>query len=231
MIALTLEAGEAERLAEGAPNLQRIHGMPIDPRPYPRTASSVPACRAVVAVREHAPEHAQAFLRALRVRVMTCGLVDDPVLISAAAADAGVDPSILDRDVENELERDIADARDPGPAARALDHKLGGPRTDRRYTAPTIEIDGYVVPGFNPVEAYETAIANADPTLERRPPPESAEELLAWADWPLATSEVALVMQRDRQAVAAELARVAHPIPAGADFYWSLEASQAIASS
>jgi len=29
-------AGEAERLAEGAPNLQRRFGMPIDPAPYPR---------------------------------------------------------------------------------------------------------------------------------------------------------------------------------------------------
>ena len=49
MIVLTLEPGEAERLAEGAPNLQRRFGMPIDPAPYARTASSEPACRAVVA--------------------------------------------------------------------------------------------------------------------------------------------------------------------------------------
>ena len=55
MIVLTREPGEAERLAEGAPNLQRIHGMPIDPRPYPRTASSEPACLAVVAAREREP--------------------------------------------------------------------------------------------------------------------------------------------------------------------------------
>src|SRR6059058_4297522 len=67
MIVLTLEPGEAERLAEGAPNLQRIHGMPIDPAPYSRAASSEPACRAVVAVREHAPELAPRFLRELRV--------------------------------------------------------------------------------------------------------------------------------------------------------------------
>ena len=55
MIVLTLEPGEAERLAEGAPNLQRLYGMPIDPAPYARTASSEPACRAVVAARLHAP--------------------------------------------------------------------------------------------------------------------------------------------------------------------------------
>ena len=51
MIVLTLEPGEAEKLAEGAPGLQRKYGMPIDPAPYPRTASSEPACRAVVAAR------------------------------------------------------------------------------------------------------------------------------------------------------------------------------------
>src|SRR4051812_47486553 len=108
MIVLTLEPGEAERLAEGAPNLQRIHGMPIDPAPYPRPASSEPACRAVVAVREHAPALAPRFLRELRVRVMTGGLVDDPALIDAAADAAGVAPAVLAADVDEALRRDIA---------------------------------------------------------------------------------------------------------------------------
>ena len=43
-------------------------------------------------------------------------------------------------DVEAALQADIAAARDPLPAARALDHKLGGPREERRYTAPSYEI-------------------------------------------------------------------------------------------
>src|SRR5689334_20500877 len=85
MIVLTREPGEAGRLAEGAPNLQRIHGMPIDPRPYPREASSEPACLAVVATRLHRPEAQEALLRRLRIRVMQLGLVDDPELIAAAA--------------------------------------------------------------------------------------------------------------------------------------------------
>src|SRR4051812_3709374 len=139
MIVLTLEPGEAERLAEGAPNLQRIHGMPIDPAPYPRPASSEPACRAVVAARLHAPDRAQALLRQLRIRVMTGGLVDDPALIAAAAVAAGVDPGALEgRDVDEALQSDIADARNPRAPARALDHKLGGPQGERRYTAPSI---------------------------------------------------------------------------------------------
>lgn len=203
MIALTREPGEAERLAEGAPDLQRRFGMPIDPRPYARPASSEPACRAVVATRLHAPERTQALLRRLRVRVMMQGsLLDDPALIDAAATDAGLDPAALGAwcasdEVAAALEADAAAARDPSPAARALNHKLGGPREQRRYTAPSYVIDGVTVPGFNPIETYETTIANRAPNLPRRPKPQSVDELLAWADEPLATAEVALVMQLD----------------------------------
>ena len=232
MIVLTLEPGEAEKLAHGAPNLQRIHGMPIDPAPYPRPSSSEPACRAVVAARLHAPERTERLLRRLRVRRMTGGLLDDPALIDGAAADAGLDPDELRRwcegeDVEAALQDDIAAARNPPAAARALDHKLGGPREERRYTAPSIELrhgGGVVaIPGFNPAEAYEAAIANLDPSLERRPGPESVEELLAWAGEPLATAEVVLVTQLEPAAARAALARVARAIPAGADCYWTLE--------
>ena len=231
MIVLTLEPGEAERLAEGAPNLQRRYGMPIDPAPYARAFSSEPACRAVVAARLHESEREEAFLRRLRVRVMVGGLLDDPELIAAAAADVGLDPQQLAAwtatpAVESELQADITAARAPTDAARALDHKLGGPRDARRYTAPSYELTGNgaaaSIPGFNPVEVYETAIANLAPGLERRPKPTSAEELLAWAGMPLATAEVALVLQRGLQATHAALARVARPIAAGADFYWEL---------
>jgi hypothetical protein len=230
MIVLTLEPGEAEKLAGGAPGLQRRYGMPIDPRPYARPASSEPACRAVVAARIHAPEQAEALLRRLRVRVMRHdGLLDDPALIAAAADDAGLDPGTLDAwarapETDAELAADIAAARDPSEAARALDHKLGGPPSERRYTAPSYVLgDGEVtIPGFNPVEAYEAAIANLDPSLTRRPLPTDAEELLSWAGMPLATAEVALVMQLDPAKARAALARVARPIAAGADFYWTL---------
>ena len=69
----------------------------------------------------------------------------------------------------------------PSRAARALDHKLGGPPEERRYTAPSYEIGDFALPGFHPVEAYEAAIANVAPELMRRPKPDSVEELLAWA--------------------------------------------------
>jgi 2-hydroxychromene-2-carboxylate isomerase len=230
MIVLTLEPGEAEKLAHGAPNLQRIYGMPIDPVPYARPATSEPACRAVVATRLRAPGSEERLLRRLRVRVMQHGLLDDPDLIAAAAREAGLDPGKLadwctHDDVEAALQADIEAARAPHPAARALDHKLGGPRSQRRYTAPSYELthEGatVAVPGFNPAEAYEVAIANLAPELSRKAKPRDVEEVLAWAPEPLATAEIALIMQRDRGEVHAALSRVAEPLAAGADFYWA----------
>src|SRR4051794_7065731 len=189
MIVLTREPGEAEKLAEGAPGLQRRYGMPIDPRPYARPASSEPACRAFVAARLHAPDRAEALLRGLRVRAMLGGVLDDPALIDAAAADAGIDPDAVatwcaSDGVATALEGDAAAARDPLPAARALDHKLGGPRGQRRYTAPSYVIGGLAVPGFNPVGADEAAGADAAPGPQRPPPPRSARGLPPWAGGP-----------------------------------------------
>jgi predicted DsbA family dithiol-disulfide isomerase len=232
LIVLTREPGEAEKLAEGAPGLQRRFGMPIDPAPYPRTASSEPACRAVVAAQLHAPEAAEPLLRRLRVRTMVGGLLDDPDLLAAAARDVGLDPARLaewsDTDrVRQALQADIEAARAPSAAARALDHKLGGPRSERRYTAPSYELarstggPSVSIPGFTPVEAYETAIANLVPELHRRGKPASAEEVLVWAQEPLATAEVAAVMHTSVEEARTALAAVAEPIPAGADCYWA----------
>jgi predicted DsbA family dithiol-disulfide isomerase len=232
MIVLTLEPGEAEKLAQGAPGLQRRYGMPILPLPYVRPASSEPACRAVVAARLNAPAAEQPLLRRLRVRTMIGGLLDDPELIAAAALDAGLDPDQLalwcaTDAVEAALQTDIDEARSPSPAARALDHKLGGPREQRRYTAPSYELtygDGppFAIPGFNPAEVYETAIGNIAPELVRRPKPETVEELLAWAGEPLATAEIANVMQIDLDDARTAARDAARAIPAGAEFYWKL---------
>jgi predicted DsbA family dithiol-disulfide isomerase len=231
MIVLTAEPGEAEKLAGGAPDLQQRHGMPIEPSPYPRPASSEPACRAVVAARLNAPELEEPLLRRLRIRVMAGGLLDDPELLDGAARDVGLDPRRLGQwcasdTVHAALAADMAAARNPPPAARALDHKLGGPPEERRYTAPSYEIGSesatIVVPGFNPVEVYETAIANLAPELVRRAKPESVGALLAWAGEELATAEVAAVMQIRPQRARAALSRIARPRAAGADCYWSL---------
>src|SRR4051794_15789946 len=88
MIVLTLEPGEAEKLAEGAPGLQRRFGMPIDPAPYPRASSSEPACRAVVAARLHAPGREAPLLRRLPGRRANRGGPAGPGAVRGAAGDA-----------------------------------------------------------------------------------------------------------------------------------------------
>lgn len=227
MIVLTRERGEAEKLAQGAPGLQRRYGMPIDPVPYLRPASSGPACLAVVAARVHAPEREQALLRRLRVRAMQSGLLDDPALIAAAAAEVGINSGDLARwsdsdEVRHRLELDVTAARNPSRAARALDHKLGGPPERRRYTAPSYVIDGVAIPGFNPVETYETVIANRAPELSRRPTPRCVIEVLKWAPEALATAEIALIMGVEIPEARTALRAAARFIPAGADGYWTL---------
>jgi 2-hydroxychromene-2-carboxylate isomerase len=244
MIVLSEHPGEHEargltvaRYAEGLGRLQRLYGMPIDATPRERVPVTAPACRAVVAVRLHAPELEEAVLRQLRVRAMGGGLLDDPALIHASAEAAGVDPARLDawladEAVEAELREDMRAARAPAPAARALDHKLAGPPEQRRYTAPSYELRNpetgaeLVLPGFQPVESCEVAIANLAPDLPRQPAPASVEELLAWAGEPLATAEVALVCGLSLEEARTRLARVARPLAAGADCYWALPAAE-----
>jgi predicted DsbA family dithiol-disulfide isomerase len=227
MIVLTREPGEAEKLAAGAPGLQRRFGMPIEPSPYSRPASSEPACLSVVAAVRYAPDQAEALLRHLRVRVMQGGLLDDPALIACAATDAGLDPDQLREWTKteaaiNELEADAAAARSPTPAARAQNQKLSGPANERRYSAPSYLISGFAIPGFNPVEVYEAAIANLAPELPRRPKPVSVTELLEWSSEPLATAEVALIMETDIETARRQLSEAANFEPAGADGYWTL---------
>lgn len=239
MIVLTREPGEAEKLAEGADGLQRRYGMPIAPGPHTRTASCEPACRAVIAARLHAPDAEESLLRRLRSRTMAGGLLDDPDLLAAAASDAGLDSQQLmawsaTDEVAQTLEADAAAARSPSARARALDHRLSGPREHRRYSAPSYELrrpDGAAtaaVPGFNPINTYEIAFANLEPGLIRRPPPNDIRELLSWAGEPLATAEIAAVMRIDRDTAGEHLEGIADRTAAGADAYWSLPSSAAI---
>jgi hypothetical protein len=166
----------------------------------------------------------------LRWTVRMILLTDEPgEAEKLAKGDAGLAPGELTEwtrrpEVEDELRAGAAAARSPSEIARALDHKLGGPPEERRYTAPSYIIDGYVIPGFNPVEVYETAIANIAPGVPRRPKPESALDVLEWAPEPLATAEVATTMQLKIEHARADLRRVGRFEPAGADGYWTPEA-------
>jgi predicted DsbA family dithiol-disulfide isomerase len=227
-----------ERQSQAFASISREHGMPIDTSQRPRMAATVPACRAVVAARLHAPEHERRLLRRLRVRHFSGELLDDPQTIAAAARDAGLDPAELEvwmREdaVEAALREDMATAREPLAAARVLDHKLANWSGGRRYTCPSYEI-GHVadrvriaVPGFQPWAVYDVVTANLVPGLDRREPPDSVEQVLAWTGTPLATKEVAVVCDIGFAEARERLGRVADEHHVGADGFWSLDGAAA----
>jgi predicted DsbA family dithiol-disulfide isomerase len=222
-----------ERQSKAFASIARDHGMPIDTSVRPRMAATIPACRAVVAARLHAPDRMRRLLRRLRVRHFAGRLLDDPETIAAAARDADIDPAELERwaagaDAEAALREDMAAARAPIDAARVLDEKLANWSGGRRYTCPSYEIervsDGVqiAVPGFQPFAVYDVVTANLVPGLERRDPPESVEEVLRSTGTPLATKEVAVVCDIGFAEAREKLGRVAAEQHVGADGFWSL---------
>jgi 2-hydroxychromene-2-carboxylate isomerase len=221
------------RQSQAFARIARDHGMPIDTRERERMAATVPACRAVVAARLHAPQAERPLLRRLRIRAFSGQLLDEPETIAGAARDAGLDPAQLASwaqgdDVEAALREDMAEARRPLPAARALDHKLANWSGGRRYTCPSYEImrasDGVriAVPGFQPFAAYDVVLANLVPDVDRREPPGGVEEVLSWTGTPLASKEVAVVCDISVQEAREALGRVADEQHVGFDGFWTL---------
>jgi predicted DsbA family dithiol-disulfide isomerase len=223
-----------EKLAGALAKLSSEHHMPMDTEVPPRMTATVPACRAVVAARLHAPDREASLLRQLRVRTFSGELLDEPDTIAGAAVDAGIDPTQLGQwtaseEVAEALAEDMRAARDPSPAALALDGKLADWSGGRRYTCPSYEIaaideEPISVPGFQPLAVYEVALANAVPDADRRDPPESVAELLRWAGTPLATQEVAVVCGLDFNPAREALGRVAVERHVGWDGFWTLAA-------
>jgi predicted DsbA family dithiol-disulfide isomerase len=223
-----------DKQAKAFATIAREHGMPIDTSERPRMAATMPACRAVVAARLHAPDQMRPLLRRLRVRNFAGELLDEPETIAGAARDAGIDPGELERwmgedEVETALREDMAAAREPQTAARVLDHKLANWSGGRRYTCPSYEIvrveDGVriAVPGFQPWAVYDVVTANLVPGADRRDPPDSVEDVLRWTGTPLATKEVAVVCDIDFTEARERLGRVADEQHVGSDGFWTVD--------
>ncbi len=225
-----------ERQSASFRHFAHAYHMPMDTRLRPRMAATLPACKAVVAVRRHAPERERAMLRAVRVLHFAGHLLDEPATIAAAAQRAGVDPGDLERwlaetETDEVLQEDLMRARHPTPRALALSHKLADSGDGRRYTCPSYEIerasDGIrlAVPGFQPLAAYEVIIANLCPGAERREDPEDVTEVLAWAGEPLATAEVAMICDVSLDEAREQLGHVAEEEHIGFDGLWRLRDS------
>lgn len=211
------------KFASFARTLKQDNGMPIDLDAVDgreRIPASIDACRAIVAATLHGARGDDwRLLQQLRRHYWTLGEpLDADGVVEAAAADAGIEPAELrswldDPATQGALHDSMELARTPAPAARVLDNRLSDAEDGRRrYSAPSWELRSnadqrsFVVPGFMHFDAYEVALANLDPSLERRDDATSAEQVLEWAQRPLALAEIASIRGTDLDAVRSELA-------------------------
>jgi 2-hydroxychromene-2-carboxylate isomerase len=212
MIGLTEDAGQyaargytPTRSAIGYGRFRRF-GMPFQVTPKARLSATSPACRAIVATRLAAPALEGAALRVLQfAQFTTTGTLDDPETLRSALvgveglnADAVVG-RIHDPEVVAAYEADRTRARAAAGSPTEFQGRAADTDGAVRYTAPSLVFDGpdgqsLEAGGFQPIEAYDVVIANLEPTLERRPPPEDPVEVLRAFPYALTTAEVAAVM-------------------------------------
>jgi 2-hydroxychromene-2-carboxylate isomerase len=196
----------AERQARGYRSF-RWRGMPFATAPRERPHGTWPMCRAVVATRRLAPDREFAVFRALQFAQFTSTLtLDDPADIEKALEWVpGIDAArIVAASLDPETEELFAADRQLARSAAGGPTEFQGrsattPDGEVRFTAPSVVFtarDGssLEVGGFQPVEAYDVAIANLDRSLTRREPAEDAGEVLAEFPDGLTTYEVATVM-------------------------------------
>jgi len=246
------ESGEAyerrgytpDRLLDTQQRFSGRFGMPYSFERKPRMSGTARACRAIVAARELDPALGEAALRALQLlQFTTPRLLDEDedirvMLATVPGLDAGAMVARIDDPEIVELyEADRARARSAEGSPTHAQDRFSTSDGPVRYTAPSVIFEhanggSYEVGGFQPFEAYDTALANLDPGLERRSSPTDPLEALAEFPEGLTTAEVASVMRpsdladADLVATAAALAEAEEAgsvarEPAGADAIWT----------
>jgi protein-disulfide isomerase-like protein with CxxC motif len=195
------------RSAQGYRSFGRRFGMPFGGQPRERLTGTGLACRLVVAARLHQPEAELSVFRALQLaQFTTTALLDELEGLRAALAPLGaaVDVASLfsalgDEAVETAYQEDRALARTAAGSPTEAQGREANTDGAVRYTAPSIIFthpDGgeIEVGGFQPLEAYDTALANLDVGLERRPPAEDPVDVLRALPYAPVTREVAACM-------------------------------------
>ncbi|MGH2868482.1 MAG: hypothetical protein ACRDNK_13065 [Solirubrobacteraceae bacterium] len=227
----------------------RRYGMPFSPTPKEKISATARGCRAIVAARLARPGSEWRVFRALQLANFTTPLVleDDAQLEAALAAVPGIEArrliaSLDSPEVTEAYESDRADSRSAAGSPAELQGKTATSDGPVRFTAPSVVFKSngttLVAGGFQPVEAYDVLIANLDPTLERRPAPDTPEPLLQRFSGGLTTQEVAALMAEgndapDREAAEAALIKLvadgrAVREPLGDDAVWCPAAIAAV---
>lgn len=193
------------RSAQGYARFRR-YGMVFGGQPRARMTATGRACRAVVATRLAHPERELAAFRALQVAQFTTTLLldEDDDLRTVLRGVEGVDTDAIvgaldDPAVEAAYQEDRALARTAAGRPTDVQGRAADSDGAVRYTAPSLIFrheDGasLEVGGFQPFEAYDTALANLDVTLARRPAAEDVVEVVAAMPFPPTTREVAVCL-------------------------------------
>ena len=196
-----------DRLLDTQHRFSKRFGMPHSFERKPRMAATARACRAIIVARELDPALGEAALRALQLLQFTTArlLDDDDDLRAVLGPVPGLDADAVvsridDADIVALYESDRALARSAEGSPTHAQDRFSTSDGPVRYTAPSVifeHADGrsLEVGGFQPFEAYDTALANLDPGLERRPAPETALTALGAFPDGLATAEAASVMR------------------------------------
>jgi len=191
-------------------DLRDRHGMPFAAEPKLRDNTSYRACQAIVAARLIQPGSEWRVLRALQLLQFNSPLLldDEEQLRAALSSVEGLDADriidSLDSDeVQDAYRRDYAETRTAEGGSTHLQGKHADSPQGPRYTAPSIIFEAGLlrleVGGFQPVEAYDIAIANLDPTLRRTDPAESPMDALVLYPSGLTTQEIAAIMAQNNQ--------------------------------
>lgn len=216
-------------------------GMPFALLAKDRVPGTARACRAVIAARILDPGAEWRALRALQLANFTSGalLDDDGAIVSALSLAPGLDAEAIvalldDPAVDAAYQRDRAEARSAAGTAAEAQGKTATTDGPVRFTAPSIVFGAgdrtLIAGGWQPVEVYDALVANLDPGLDRRPPPDGPAPLLAHFADGLVTQEVAALLARgndapDRGAAEAALLGLvadgrAERLPLGQDALW-----------
>jgi protein-disulfide isomerase-like protein with CxxC motif len=181
------------------------YGMPFALEPKARAAGTGRGCRAVVAAALLEPGSEWRVFRELQIANFTGSVYLDDVesLREALRGVQGVDAdriadSIEDPDVLADYERQRAQARSAAGTPAEAQNKTTVSDGAVRFTAPSVLFgrgdEVAHAAGWQPLLAYDTALANFAPELERVPAPESPEPLLDFFPGGLTTAEVALLL-------------------------------------
>ena len=224
LIGLTEDAGQYEargytplRGSMGQLFFRNRYGMPFSPAPKARLSATARACRLVVAARLDHPGSEWRVFRALQLANFTTPLLldDDAQLAEVLRGVDGIDGDALvgridAPDVVEAYEQDKAETRNAAGSAAELQGKTRVTDGPVRFTAPTVVFEPtraserpgsqqLVAGGMQPVEAYDVLVANLDPTLDRREPPETPAPLLEFFPDGLTTQEVAELLAHNNQ--------------------------------